>query len=228
MDEHASFEARAVLAPRRARLARLAPLLLAVALVAIGWAGLAGPRTDPATADRTDPSAIADAPSNAARATAVTAAPSPQRPTQALGLNVQRLDEIQTQGLARDHVIAISGWYVATTITDCPPLAVSFRAEASPRIGADVDGWAYCKRSGVLYASPPAAQDSRSGSAGLGAVGATVVAGVVMPPALETIGAGPTQVVVLGRFVEPTDGCRTTVDCSHSLIVDYVAWTADS
>jgi hypothetical protein len=35
MDEHATFEARAVLAPRRARVARLALLVPVVAFVAI-------------------------------------------------------------------------------------------------------------------------------------------------------------------------------------------------
>ena len=42
MDEQVAFETRAVLAPRRARLSRLALLVPALALVATAWAGLSG------------------------------------------------------------------------------------------------------------------------------------------------------------------------------------------
>ena len=50
MGERAGFETRAVLVPRRGRLARLALLLPVVALVATAWLGVSGARPDELTA----------------------------------------------------------------------------------------------------------------------------------------------------------------------------------
>jgi len=208
MDEQASFQARAVLAPRRARLSRLALLLPVVALVAVAWAGASGARSDPMTAD-------------VANATPVPA-PSvrPQYPSRVVGLDVQRLDDVQYRRLGRDDVIAVAGWYVATAITDCPPLAAIYREAALPedRRG-EADEWAFCDRSGMLYTSP-------SRDAALPAVPVTLVAGVIVPPELEIIGADATEVVVVGRFVESGDGCRVPHGCRRELVVDHVAWTS--
>jgi hypothetical protein len=202
MEERASFEARAVLGPRRARLARLTLLLPAVALVAITWAGLSGPRSDQATADITDPTASAAAPT--AR---------PQPPAQVVGLPVQRLDDIQPLGLGRDQVIAVAGWYVATAVTDCPPLAAIYRKGSLPEVRGDADSWAFCDRSGVLYASQPSLDEPPD--RGDSAVAVALVIGVVVPPELEIIGAESTEVVVVGHFVD------------RELVVDHVAWTPD-
>jgi hypothetical protein len=209
MDEQASFEARAVLAPRRARVARLALLLPVIGLVAIAWAGLSGPRSDKATTDITDPTAVA-APSLTVDA---------PYPAQVIGLDVQRLDDVQPRGLGRDDVIAVAGWYVATAITDCPPLAAIYREGSLPEVRGDADELAFCVRSGVLFASRP--------DAGVPSVTVTVVVGVVVPPKLEMIGTDATEVVVVGRFVESGDGCGAPAGCRRELLVDHVAWTPD-
>jgi hypothetical protein len=218
MNEQAGFEVRAVLAPRRRRMARLAPLLPVVALVAVAWAGFGGPRSG-ATAQIPDRTADAAPSSTVAGST-----PAPV-PAQVLGLHVQQLDEVQAQSLGRDDVIAVAGWYVATAITDCPPLAALHRQGSLPEVRGDVDEAAFCDRSGALYASQPDAEDGSSLSAGLSAVGVTIVMGVIVPRELEMIGADATEVVVVGRFVDSGDGCRIPADCAPELVVDHVAWT---
>jgi hypothetical protein len=177
-----------------------------VALVATAWVGVSGARSDQVTAE-------------IANATAVPA-PSlrPQHPAQVVGLDVQRLDDVQGRSLRRDEVIAVAGWYVATAITDCPRLAALYRQGSLPEVRGDADELAFCERSGVLYAS-------QSKSAGLPGVDVKLVVGVVVPPELEVIGADATEVVVVGRFVEPGDGCRVPYGCRRELVVDHVAWT---
>jgi hypothetical protein len=140
-------------------------------------------------------------------------------------LAVQRLDDIRPRRLGRDDVIAVAGWYVATAITDCPPLAAIYREGSLPEVRGDADEWAFCDRFGVLYASRPDLDESPP-SAGLAAVAVTLVVGVVVPPELEVIGADATEVVVVGRFVEPGDGCRVRLGCRRELVVDHVAWTS--
>jgi hypothetical protein len=214
MEEQASFEARAVLAPRRARLARLALLLPVVALTAIAWAGLSGARSDQAIAEIPDPTALA-APSLRA----------PEHPAQVIGLAVHRLDDVQPRGLGRDDVIAVAGWYVPTAITDCPPLDAIYRDGALPYLRGDADRFAFCVRSGVLYASRPDLEDGRPGSTGPRAVAATLAVGIIAPPQLELIGMDATEVVVVGRFLGFGDGCRVLATCRRELVVDHVAWT---
>jgi hypothetical protein len=215
MDERASFEARAVLEPRRARLARLALLVPALALVAIAWAGLSGPRSDPTTAESPIPTAPA----------AALATPRPHPPGQVLGLIVHPLDAIRPQGLGRDDVIAIAGWYVTTAITDCPPLAAIYHDGSLPYIRGDADKLAFCVRSGVLYASQPGHNDTVEAAAP--AVAVTLAVGIIVPPGIEVIGADSTEVIVLGRFVESGDECQVPAGCSRRLVVDHVAWTAN-
>jgi hypothetical protein len=226
MDEQASFEAHAVLAPRRARLTRLGLLLPVVALVATAWAGVSGDRSDQATAENPGSTAVAAQSLPVEGSTpAVPGVRPPQNPAQVLGLAVQRLDDIRPRRLGRDDVIAVAGWYVATAITDCPPLAAIYREGSLPEVRGDADEWAFCDRFGVLYASRPDLDESPP-SAGLAAVAVTLVVGVVVPPELEVIGADATEVVVVGRFVEPGDGCRVRLGCRRELVVDHVAWTS--
>ncbi|MEZ0239991.1 MAG: hypothetical protein ACAH65_04265 [Chloroflexota bacterium] len=214
MAEQATFETRAVLGPQRAGLARLTLLLPAAALVAIVWAGLSGARPDRATAEIPDPAAAAVA----------TAVPRPQAPAKVLGLSVHRLDEVEPYRLGRDDVIAVVGWYVATAITDCPPLAAFFRDGALPEVRPDIDSWAFCDRSGVLYASQPGPEVQAA--AGVSAVAATLAIGVVAPPGFEVVGAAPKEVVVIGRFVPSGDPCYVPFGCGREFVVDHVGWTA--
>jgi hypothetical protein len=130
-------------------------------------------------------------------------------------------------------VLALSGWYVATAINDCPRLAAIFREGSLPEMRHDLDPLAFCERTGVLYASEPDAdpklryrfEDSRA-SAGISLVATSLVVGVVVPRELEVIGADPREVVVLARFVQPGAACRAPYGCRRELAVDYLAWTA--
>ena len=236
MEEQASFAPRSVLGRRRAGWSRLAILVPALALVAIVWAGMSGARPDasvatvPATAAVAAPSIDVAAPPSAVAVRPRIAS----FPAQVLGLEVQRLDDIQVRGLGRDTPIAVAGWYVATGIDDCPPLAAIYRTASLPEVRGDADEWAFCDRSGVLYASRPnvdtpppmKAEDDRSENAGLASIAVTLVIGVVVPRQLEIIGADATPVVVVGRFVESREGCRIGAGCQHELVVDHLAWTA--
>lgn len=233
MDEQASFEARAVLAPGRARLAQIALLLPAAALVAAAWAGLSGAPSHEATAEGSDPTAVV-VPSLAVGGSTPAVAPGrPPYPAQVVGLAVQRLDVVQRRGLGRDEVVAVAGWYVPTSITGCPPLPAIYRAGSLPELRGDADEWVFCERSGVLYASRPDLdervprnnlEDNRSKNAGLPAVAVTMVIGVIVPRELEMVGAPATPVVVLGRFVPSGDACPDEASCARQLVVDHVAW----
>jgi hypothetical protein len=223
MDEHADFEARAVLAPRRARGARLALLVPVLAFVAIAFAGLNGPRSDSTAVASPDASAAAvvrASPAVEVADVAVTA-----YPTEAIGLAVQRLGEVQVGRLSFDSVVAIAGWYVPTAVTDCPPIAAIYRDGALPYVRGDTDKLAFCVRSGILYPSPPKRAINGSSDAVPAGVATTVVVGVLMPLDLETVGKDATQVVVIGRFGKISDGCLSGVGCSREFLIDHVAWT---
>ena len=218
MTEQTSFEARAVIAPSHRRLSRLALLLPAVALVVTVWAGSSGPRSNQSIAELLDqPTAAPSGP--VARVTPAVV------PTQVIGLPVQRLDQVPTQTLGRNDDVAVAGWYVATTISGCPPLAALYRAGSPLKVGGDIDAWRFCDRSGVLYASQPDVRDSSSRGAALLGFGVTIIADVIVPPELEILGADATQVVVIGRFVESGAGCGVVAVCPRELVVDHVAWT---
>ena len=187
MDEHADFETRAVLAPKRARGARLALLVPVIAFAGIAWAGLSGPRTD-LTALASPGPATAAVPAIPAPSLAVAAA----YPVQVLGLPVHRLAELQIGGLAPDDVVAIAGWYVPTGIGTCPALPALYRDGSLPYFRGDKDKLAFCARSGLLYPFRP--DDVPTGLA------VEIVRGVIMPMDLEIVGSAPTEVVVIGRF----------------------------
>jgi hypothetical protein len=228
MDENAGFEARPVLTPRRARRSRLALLLPVVTFVAFAWAGISGPHGNQAPAETAAPAAIgAQSPGGVASTPAVARLPRPA-PATVVGLEVRRLDEVEPRSLGRDELIAVVGWYVATSITDCPPLASLYRDVTVPGASSGAYGWAYCRRTGVLYTSPPDVRESPAGSGHIGVVRATIVRDVLMPPELEIIGARATQVVVVGHFVGAGAGCAAADGCDPALMVDYIGWTPGS
>jgi len=230
MDEQASFEARAVLPPRRAGRNRLATGLPVLALIGIAFAGFSGGRSEQDARPTDAVAALAPTPGTAPPAQAV------RYPTAVIGLGVHGLVDVQAQGLGQDAPVAIAGWYVATAITDCPPLDAFYRAGALPEVRNDiatVDSWAFCRRTGVLYASRPDLEerlptsnpeDNQAQDAALPSVAATLITGVVVPPALEKIGAAATQVVVVAHFA-PAGGCRGP-RCVTELLVDYLPWSA--
>ena len=202
-EQQDSFEARAVLEPRHPRVTRLALLLPVAALLAIAGAGVSGPSSRTA----------ADLP--VATATSGPSLPPPVHPDQVIGLAVHRLDEVQPRSYGRDQVVALNGWYVPTAITDCPALPAIYRDGALPYVRGDRDKLAFCVRLGVLYPARPDPGDDRSENTRLPAVPVTVVVGVIMPEQLEVVGADPTEVVIIGRFVRS----------GAALLVDHVAWT---
>ncbi len=92
--------------------------------------------------------------------------------------------------------------------------------------------WAFCERSGVLYASWPGLERLSMGTehngranAGLSAVAVTLVRGVMVPPELEMIGGDATEVVVVGAFMESGEGCGIPAGCTTELVVYHLAWT---
>jgi hypothetical protein len=228
MDEEATFEARAVLAPRRTRLTRVALVVPVVVLVAIVGAGVMGGRSHHLTAE------ISNRPV-AMHPTQAVDEPVGEIPTQVLGLDVHRLDDVHPQELGRDDIVVLSGWYVATAITNCPPLPAIYRDGALPYLRGDADTLVFCERSGVLYASRPDVDprlptnnlndDNRSNNGGLPSVAATLIVGIIVPQELELIRDVATEVVVIGRFVGFGGGCRVTTDSCDELLVDHVAWT---
>ena len=225
MDEQATFETRAVVGSRRAGWNRLAIAIPVLALAALVWAGANGGQSPQQVATATDAvAAVVPSPSRDTRG-------APQYPTQALGLKVRRLNEIEPSGLSRDQVVAISGWYETTAITGCPPLSDIYRPQPGAELNIAVDSWSYCDRFGVLYARDPLdtrtlMYDINDGSLeiGLGAVDVTVTTGVVVPPALETVGATAAPVVVLAHFVPSDKPCPVPISCPQELVVDHLAW----
>jgi hypothetical protein len=222
MVDQSGFEARAVIAPRRRRLARASLLLPVVALVAIVLVGASGARPD-------HPTAVVPVPIIAASP----APPSePPFPGEVLGFGVQRLDAVQIQDLGLDTVVAVAGWYTPMLVADCPPLAARYIPGPFPNVRGDVDPYAFCARSGVFYVprpdpDAPVVMDIIDGvgyrRAGLETIGASMVEGVVAPREMETVGGGATQVVVLGRFVYSENACGTAAAC-RALLIDYVGW----
>jgi len=235
MDEQAAFETRAVLAPKRARLSRLALLVPVLALAATAWAGFSGRSAEDAAGP--DAAAVAgpSTPGSQPSSAVAERPPGSRPPTEALGLEVRALDELDPPRLDAGEIVAIGGWYFATEITDCPPLAATFRQSPGPEAEGNVDPWRFCQRSGVLFASQPqfdglaanTFEENRSKNSGLPAIGVLVDEHVVMPAQLEQIGGDATPVVVLGRFVDPDDRCHWPMDCPRQLVVDHVAWSAE-
>jgi hypothetical protein len=223
MDEEATFEARAVLAPKRRRVSRFALAVPAVALAAIAATGLIGPHERRAITELVPPPTPLVSPS-----------PRPQHPSTVLGLPVQRLDALRPLALDPDHELAVAGWYSTTAITGCPPLAAIYRDGALPYLRGDSDKLAFCVRSGMLYAAEPvpglpqpttAPRQGPAADPTMSVVAVTVAIGVVMPQDMEVIGASSTEIVVLGRFVPRRAGCVFLGGCGRDFVVDYVAWT---
>src|SRR6476646_2846231 len=235
MDEQARFEPQAVLGRGRSDRNRLLVAVPVMAFAVIAWAGLTGPRSGAEVAARsplTAAPALAAA-SVAAPAATVLAVAGPDYPTQLLGFAVHRLNDVQPGELSPDDVTAIAGWYVATSIIDCPPLHAIYRSGASSGGSGRADSWAFCDRSGVLYAARPelekgvptnTLEDSWPEGARLPVVPAELMVGVRVPPELEVVGAEATPVVVLGRFVDSNAGCGSPAVCRRVLAIDHVAW----
>jgi hypothetical protein len=233
MSEQAAFETRAVLEHGRSRTSRLAQLVPVIALAATAWAGLSG--APPGQGSGVQDADLPRQPASAGAQASVVVADglrAARPPGQVLGLEVRKLEEIEPRRIGPDEVVALAGWYVATAITDCPPLAAIYREGSLPEVRGDVDSWAFCDRYGVLFASEPH-RTSREPTndvggnptrgAGLSAVAVTLVIGVVVPPRLEIIGADATLVVVVGRF-ESNGSCAARTACPRQLVVDHVAW----
>jgi len=227
MHEPSAFEIRPVLAPRRARRNRLAVLLPLIALAGIAVVGLTGTRSNPTTADLPAATQL-----ESTSPSSPTASEAPY-PTQALGLTVHRLDDVQLARLNRGDVVAIEGWYLPLATTNCPA-GVPSQQSPPPRILPGFDPWAYCERSGVLYAVSPGPDGqlvapSATDHEGTGpeAVSASLLHGVRLPASLEAVHPRAMEVVVLGHFVETSSACMLLGACPSELVVDYLAWAPD-
>ena len=223
MAEQASFEARAVLAPRRARVFRFVLALPVLALGVIVWAGVSGSRPDQAAS--VPEATTVDASPAGAGQTAAAPVVLAAYPSRVPGLDVQGLGDVQLARLTRDDVVALAGWYVPLAITDCPSVVETIPGTSFPQPHPGYDPWAYCERSGVLYASHPRTRAGELGG-GPSSVVASLVTGIKLPRELERVGADPMQVVVLGHFVESSSACMLLGACPTELVVDYLGWAA--
>jgi hypothetical protein len=168
-------------------------------------------------------------------ASVVVGEPEQPYPTEALGLVVHRLDDVEMAQLNSDDVVAIAGWYLPLAVTNCPADVPSSEQGSQVQVRPGFDPWAYCERSGVLYAAQPGA-DGRvaptatdgGGSSGPQSVSATLLHGVRLPADLEVVPAAAMRVVVLGHFVEASSACMLLGACPSELVVDYLAWTPEA
>jgi hypothetical protein len=236
MDEHVLFEPRAVFEPRRAGRNRIAILVPLLALVAIAWLGLSDAGSDQLAVDGAG-AAVAAAPSGIA-APSPTLPPVAHFPAKVLGLDVHRLTDITARALGPREVIAVAGWYVPTAITNCPELDFPYVQDSPAELPhrVDRDRLAFCQRFGVLYASRPGdserlpannREDDRPRDVGPPAYTVSLVTGIRVPAALETIGASATPVVVIVHFDASGDACVSRAGCARALIVDFLGWAGD-
>ena len=126
----------------RARRTRLALLVQVVALAAhrMGWVQLAPARTSrlrkllrrrppPRHQSRRGINAIAST------------VPRPTQPTQAFGLDVQPLDDVQLEGFEAERDLRPQRLVRPTAITDCPRLAAIYQMAPSPTCAAIPTCW---------------------------------------------------------------------------------------
>ena len=220
MDEQATFETRAVLTPRRPRLARLVLALPVLALAAVAWTGLSSRHDDRSVA--VAPDAIA---SIEPLPSATAPAPEPAFPSEVIGLGVRPLDDVLQLSLTGDDVVAVAGWYVPTAITDCPRTEIAQPLGLIRSTDHQPDPRSFCDRSGALFDSRPPDGDGSIAPA-LPVIATRLVHGVEVPPQLEDVGAAARQVVFLGRLVPGVPGCERVDGCSRELVVDHVAWVS--
>lgn len=225
MDEQASFEPQAVLAPRRAGWNRLAVVVPVVALVGAVWIGTSGPHREASTPDQRDPMAVVKASSavDADARTPALAPPVPIYPTTVLGLPVRSLADVDSSATADDQVVAIAGWYLAHPVLGCPR-STAVELPGVAELGVDTDLRTFCDRSGVLVATlSPAgsmniggANDHPYGSGAASALPVSVTPGAVLPDYLLDPGATLSRVVMVGRLLTS----------EHEMVVDRVVWAA--
>jgi len=228
MDEQASFEPRAVLAPRRAGWNRLAVLVPAVALIGAVWLGTSGPQSDSPTPSGDDKAVARESGTDAIEQV-------PQRapeayPATVLGIEVRTLANLEQADVGDRLVIAVAGWYVAWPSLGCPTssgIEPGFVAE----LGVNADIATFCDRSGVLVSTPnPAgstnvggANDHPYGSATAPALPVLLTPGVVVPPEVALPYVAPSEVILIGRLEDP--GQRTfQATTARQLVVDRVVW----
>jgi hypothetical protein len=219
MDEHASFEPQAVLAPRRRRGSLAGVVVATLALVgtiAAGVAGTAGNRPAPTHAapflEAIASPAVTEEPA------AVTSAPLPRFPGRVLGLQVWSAAYVSTYGLNYfGGTFAVAGWYSPQPRTDCPtdePADPGLEDE----FGVATDTATFCRRGGSLFTAPmfdehvaPITIELRPGAA--------------VPAYLNDTGV-VTSVVFIGTLRNPGMLCHTPNACQLTMVVDRVTWAA--
>jgi hypothetical protein len=230
MDEQASFEPRAVLAPRRAGWSRLAVLVPAIGLVGAVWFGTSGPQSDSPTPSGDDKRVAHESQAEVAIEQVPQRAPEAY-PTTVLGIEVRTLADLDQVGVHDRPVIAVAGWYVAWPSLGCPTSSGVDQPGLVAELGVDADIRTFCDRSGVLVPTPNPAGSTNVGGAndhpyGSGAAPALPVfltPGAVVPPEVAAPDAAPTEVILVGRLEEP--GQRTfQATTARRLVVDRVVW----
>ena len=224
MDEQASFEPRAVLAPRRAGWNRVAIAVPVMALIGAIWGGLSGPNSAATTADTHHEVTVAG-PSDALQPTQASR-PVAAYPSRVLGIEVRTLADLDSSSVDGDVMVAVAGWYVARPMLGCPASSGIDLPDFVAELGVDADVCSFWDRSGLLVATPNPAGSGNVGGAndhpyGLQATLAVPVVltpGVVVPPVLSDSGTVTALVILVGRLREPGSG--------RELVVDRVVWAA--
>ncbi|HET7181743.1 MAG TPA: hypothetical protein VFI15_05870, partial [Candidatus Limnocylindrales bacterium] len=202
MDERATFEPQAVLAPRRRRrdligIAIAGSVVVGTVLVGIAGASLQEPRrpdapsTAPVALD-VDGSAAPrpSPPSNAL------AAPLPRYPSEVLGLQVWSAAYVSRYvSAAATGPIAVSGWFDAQPFAGCPIPVDGGDPALGEEFGVAADADAFCDRAGALFTAPLYGEMATP-------LAVALTPGVTAPPELTTDDV-VTPVVFVGHLGRP-------------------------
>ncbi|HJP87785.1 MAG TPA: hypothetical protein VJ850_01975 [Candidatus Limnocylindrales bacterium] len=220
MDEHATFETQAVLAPRRRRNDALAALVAGVAVALLVGAGVLGGLDSKVAPPPAASEAAAGAPSAADVATpSPTAEPQPAYPADVFGLQVWSAAYVSRYGMAYfGGSIAVAGWYAAQPGTGCPTPRIGEDPALAQEFGVAADSNTFCRRAGALFTAPMFDENVTP-------IDVTLRPGVAAPYQLKD-GGVVTPVVFIGKLAMSGPECHAPDTCPRQLVVDQVAWAA--
>jgi hypothetical protein len=221
MDERATFEPQAVLAPRRRRRNLIGVAVAASVVVGTVLAGIAGPALHPPSRPEApsaapvaldgSPAPRPSPPSNAL------AAPLPRYPSEVLGLQVWSAAYVSRYAATAEGPIAVAGWFAPAPGASCPTPPDAGDPALAAEFGVATDPATFCDRSGDLFTAPLYGEMATP-------LTAELTPGATTPIELrdETL---VTPVVLVGRMGQPRT-VRFCQDggCPPVFLVDRVAW----
>jgi len=215
LDEHASFEPQAVLAPRRRRGNLVAVALAAVALASVVLAGIAGSSSKVPPAS-TAPLVAVASPAATPAAPRPTSVPLPRYPTSVLGLPVWSAAYTAKYLSFENGPVAVAGWFAVSPDSDCPTPRAAEDPALAEEFGVAADPDTFCERSGELFTAPAYAEH-------LAPMRVVLRPGVPLPYQLKDREA-VTAAVFVGRIVADASPCAPAGGCPAELLVDRVVW----